>query len=126
MNEFDKKIAEALRKDDADLFGEIDTDPGIFEMLFETFRGKHRWLNLLGAVWTLIFLLLGIAAAVAFFRADATRELVMWASAFILCLSAVALLKVWYWLEMQRVAVMREIKRVELQIARLAARIGSH
>jgi hypothetical protein len=33
------------------------------------------------------------------------------------------MLKVWYWIEMQRIVVMREIKRVELQIARLSARI---
>ncbi|MEE8169622.1 MAG: DUF6768 family protein [Phycisphaerae bacterium] len=38
-------------------------------------------------------------------------------------MSAVAMLKIWYWMEMQRIVVMREIKRVELQIARLAARI---
>ena len=123
MNELDKKIAEAMRKEDAELFQEVGSEPGVFEMLFETFRGKHRWLNMLGAVWTLIFLGLGIASAVAFFRADATRDLLMWASACILCMSAVAMLKIWYWMEMQRIVVMREIKRVELQIALLAARI---
>lgn len=123
MNELDKKIAEALRKEDADLFREIGEEPGIFEMLLETFRGKHRWLNLLGAIWTLAFLVLGIASAVAFFRAEATRGMLTWASACILCMWAVGLAKVWYWMEMQRIVVMREIKRVELQIARLAARL---
>lgn len=123
MKELDKKIAEALRTEDAELFADMDEEPGVIEMLVETFRGKRRWLNLLGAVWTLIFLGLGVAAAVAFFRADATRELVLWASTCILCVSAVAMLKVWYWMEMQRIAVVREIKRVELQIARLASRL---
>lgn len=123
MNELDKKIREALSAEDAELFKEMGDEPGVFEMLLETFRGRNRWMNLLGAVWTLIFLALGIASAVAFFRSQTTRDLVLWASACVLCLSAVALLKVWYWMEMQRIAVMREIKRVELQIARLAARL---
>jgi len=123
MNELDKRITEALRKEDAELFQEIGEEPGIFDMLLETFRGKHRWLNMLGAIWTLAFLVLGIASAVAFFRTDTTREMLMWSSACILCALAVALLKVWYWMEMQRIVVMREIKRVELQIARLAARL---
>jgi len=121
MNDLDKKITEALRREDAELFPGIDDEPGVFEMLLETFRGKHRWLNVLGAAWTLIFLGLGVASAFAFFRADTTRDLLMWATACILCTLAVALLKVWYWMEMQRIVVMREIKRIELQIARLAA-----
>jgi len=123
MQDLDKKIVEALRAEDAELFREAGDEPGVFEMLLDTFRGKRRWLNMLGVVVTLTFLALGIASAVAFFRADATRDLVLWASACILCLSAVAMLKVWYWMELQRIVVMREIKRVELQIARLAARI---
>jgi len=123
MNELEMKIREALQKEDADLFQEIGEEPGIFEMLFETFRGKRRWLNMLGAAWTLIFMGFGIASAVAFFRAEAIRDLVMWAAACVMCVSAVAMIKVWYWMELQRIVVMREIKRVELQIARLAARI---
>lgn len=117
MKELDEKIAEALRKEDADLFGDVGDEPGISEMLLETFRGKRRWLNRLGAMGMLIFLALGGAVCVAFFRADSTRDHVMWASACILCTAAVAMMKIWYWMEMQRVAMMREIKRVELQIA---------
>ena len=123
MKELDKNIAEALRREDADLFAEVGDEPSVFDMLLETFRGKHRWLNLLGAFWTLVFLVLGIAAAIAFFQAKATREMLMWASACTLCMLAVALLKVWFWMEMQRIALMREIKRVELQIACLATRL---
>lgn len=123
MKELDKKITEALRKEDADLFGDIGEEPSLSEMVFETFRGERRWLNILGAILTLIFVVLGISSAVAFFRTDVTRDLIMWASACILCTSAVALLKIWYWMEMQRIVVMREIKRVELQIASLAARL---
>lgn len=123
MSELDSKIREALQKEDAELFQEVGEEPGIFEMLIETFRGRHRWLNMVAAALTLLFLASGIVSAVAFFRAKETRDVVMWAAACVTCLAAVAMLKVWYWLELQRIVVMREIKRVELQIARLAARI---
>ena len=123
MNELDKKIREALRKEDAELFEDFGEEPSVFEMLIETCRGRHRWLNILGAFWTLVFLVLGILAAVKFFSAEATRDIVMWAAACILCMSAVSMLKIWYFLEMQRNAITREIKRLELQIARLAGRI---
>jgi ABC-type sugar transport system permease subunit len=123
MRELDIRIREALRSEDAELFPDFGEEPGVFEMLLETFRGRHRWLNMVGAACTLVFLAIGLGSAVAFFRADETRDLVMWAAICVMCVSAVAMLKVWYWLELQRLVVTREIKRVELQIARLAARI---
>jgi len=123
MNELDKKIQEALRAEDAELFKDFAEEPSVFEMLMETCRGRHRWLNILGAFWTLVFLVLGIVAAVKFFSAEGTRDIVMWAAACIVCVSAVSMLKIWYFLEMNKNSVTREIKRLELQIARLAARI---
>ena len=123
MNELDKKIQEALRAEDAELFKDFAEEPSVFEMLMETCRGRHRWLNILGAFWTLVFLVLGIVAAVKFFGAESTRDIVMWASACIVCVSAVSMLKIWYFLEINKNATTREIKRLELQIARLAARI---
>ena len=123
MNELDKKIQEALRAEDAELFKDFAEEPSVFEMLMETCRGRHRWLNILGAFWTLVFLVLGIVAAVKFFSAEGTRDIVMWAAACIVCVSAVSMLKIWYFLEMHKNALTREIKRLELQIARLASRI---
>jgi hypothetical protein len=35
----------------------------------------------------------------------------------------VTAIKVWYWLEMMRLAIMRDVKRLELQVSRLAERI---
>ncbi len=123
MNELDRKIRETLRKEDAEIFDYLGGEPSVFEMLMETCRGRYRWLNILGAFWTLVFLVLGIVAAVKFFDAETTRDIVMWAATCIICVSAVSMLKIWYFLEMNKNAVTREIKRLELQIARLAGRI---
>lgn len=38
---------------------------------------------------------------------------------------AVAMLKIWSWMEMHKNQVLREVKRLELQVARLAARGAS-
>lgn len=123
MNELDKKIREALRKEDAELYKDFDEEPSVFEMLMDTCRGRRRWLNVLGAFQTLVFIALFIFSAVKFFGAESTRDIVMWAAACILCMTAISMLKIWYFLEMNRNALTREIKRLELQIARLAGRI---
>ncbi len=123
MNDLDEKIREALRSEDAELFGEIGGEPSMFEMVMETFRGRHWWLVVLTGFWTLVFFVLSILSAVRFFRAVEMRDTLMWAAAFIVCMSAVSLLKTWYWMELNKNAITREIKRLELQIARLASRI---
>ena len=40
MSELDKKIREALRKEDAELFDEFGGEPGVFEMLRRRFRAR--------------------------------------------------------------------------------------
>ena len=123
MNELDRKIREALRQEDAEIFEDFGGEPSVLEMLMETVRGRHRWLTLLGVFWGIVFMVLGVLAAIQFFRAQETRDLVMWAAATIVCLSAVSMMKIWYWMELNKNALTREIKRLELQIARLAGRI---
>jgi hypothetical protein len=123
MSELDDRIRQALQDEDAELLAEFGKEPSIFEMLMETVRGRHRWLTVFGVCWGIIFTVLAMVSAVAFFRAEATREMLMWAAACVICVSALSMVKVWYWMELNKNAVTREIKRLELQIARLAARI---
>lgn len=123
MKDLDRKIREAIRAEDADLLEGIDDEPSIFEMLMETMCGRNRWLNVLGGVLTLAFLALAVVCAVKFFGAEQDRDMLMWAAGFIVCIAVVGMLKMWYWMEMQKNALVREIKRLELQIARLAGKV---
>jgi len=123
MNELDKRIQEALRKEDADLLKGFGDEPSILEQVMETFRGRHRWLAFLGVFWGIVFMVLCVLSAIKFFQASETRDMLLWAAACVVCMSAVSMMKVWYWMELNKNAVTREIKRLELQIARLAGRL---
>ncbi len=123
MNDLDKKIRDALRKEDADLFDDVGVEPSIFEMILDTFRGKHWWLSVITVVWSLIFSGLGVVSAVKAVRTEDPREMTLWALAFVFCVLAVSMLKMWFFMEMNKNSITREIKRLELQIARLASRI---
>ena len=76
MNELDKKIREALLQEYAEALKDFDGEPSIFEMLTDTFRGRHRWLNVLGGLFTLVFLGLAIYSAIQFFNVDSQRDLI--------------------------------------------------
>lgn len=125
MSKLDDKIRTALQEKDRELFDEYSGEQGLFEMVAETFRGRHRWLVVLVWFYSVVFFGLTIFTAIRFFQVDATsvRELIAWAIAFVFCFSAVTMLKMWYFMEMNKNSTIREIKRVELQIARLAGRL---
>jgi uncharacterized membrane protein YciS (DUF1049 family) len=124
MNELDNKIREALRKEDAELFEEFCSEPSMYEMIMETFRGKYRWMAFVAVFWTLVFIVLFILAGIRFFNAETTKDMLMWAAGCVVCWSAVFMMKVWYWMELNKNSLTREIKRLELQIARLAGRLN--
>ncbi len=123
MKELDDKIREALRKEDAEVFDDWGSEPSMFTLVMDTFRGRHKWLVMLTVFWSLTFFVLAIVSAVKFFNTEDSRDMMLWALGFVFCMSAVSMLKVWFWMELNKNAIMREIKRVELQIARLAGRI---
>jgi len=123
MNDLDKRIQEALRKEDAELLRDFVEQPSLFEQVTETFRGRGRWLAFVGVFWGIVFTVVWIWAAVRFFYAETTRDIVMWAAICMMCIAAVWGIKAWYFMGLNKNAVTREIKRLELQIARLASRL---
>jgi hypothetical protein len=125
MTDIDEKIREALRREDAELLEHYQAEPPVHELLIQTFRGRHVWMNVLAAVFTFLFLGLSLFALYRFFQAERTQALIAWASGFLWSSLAVAMLKMWFWMEIQRNSVVREIKRLELQVANLSRQLDA-
>lgn len=124
MKDIDDKIREALREEDLELLEHYRAEPPIYEMLMETFRGRHRWLNLFVFTWTIVILGLLVAVAYQFFHTESTRAMIAWATGFLSGIVWIAMMKIWFWLEMNKNSLTREIKRLELQLANLSRRIA--
>jgi hypothetical protein len=125
MKNIDDQIREALRRDDAELLEHYRGDLPIHEQLVETFHGRNRWLSALAFVFTFAAFGLVCVAAYQFFQVETTRAMIAWAAAFMWGALSVAMLKMWFWLEMHRNNVTREIKRLELQIANLSRQLAA-
>ena len=125
MTDIDEKIREALRREDAELLEHYQTEPPVHELLIETFRGRRVWMSSLAVVFTFVFFGLSLFALYGFFHAEGTRSLIAWASGFLWSSLAVAMLKIWFWMEIQRNSVVREIKRLELQVANLSRQLDA-
>lgn len=97
-------------------------DEGMIRQMAATFRGRMRFWVALTWLATALWTAAAVWAAIAFFHATEHRDWIMYAAIFIVSALAVAMLKLWNLMEMNRNTHTREIKRLELQIARLAER----
>ena len=117
MSQSDDHMRDALRREDV---GEAS----VHELLIEAFRGRNRWMNVLAFVFTLAGLAMAIVAAYQFFHVDDTRAMIAWAACFLMFIVWIAMLKIWFWMEIQKHSITREIKRLELQVANLSRQLG--
>jgi len=119
INNLDEKIRKALSRDDAKMLGDPDDGLRLDQLVLSALKQGNRFMNGIAMVFTFVFMGLAIYAAVQFFEGNGTKELIAWAVGFSMCILAVSMLKLWFWMEMQRVLMTREVKRVELLAARL-------
>ena len=54
------------------------------------------------------------------FGAETTRMQIAWSVGFLASNMGVAMMKMWFWMQMDKNTVIREVKRLELQVATLA------
>lgn len=110
----------------ADRRPDTDGELGLLGEIVASFRGRHRWLMI--AVWgeTLAFLGLTIFATVRFFDAVTLREHVGWATLAAVAFTSMVAVKIWYHNWLNRSAVLRQVKRLEREIAQLRTALRSN
>lgn len=123
MNDLDQAIRQSLSAEDAELLDRLGADQALHRQVLATFEGRLRWWNVAG--WIAGVVLFGVASVLAwrFVQAEELREMLRWGAASALAFAGIALVKIWFWLELQKSAIVREVKRLELQVASLAAQI---
>lgn len=115
----DDKIREELaaRTEEIDRL-ELD-ERGLFGMLFRVFTGSLRRWAAFGMAMTLAFTALTFWTGYEFFVAADTDARVFWGVLALAGFHAMSMFKMWFFMEMNRHSTLREIKRVEVEVARL-------
>ena len=123
MTDLDQAIRESLSSEDTELFDRLGADQALHRQVLATFEGQLRWLNAAG--WIAGLVLFGVASVSAwrFVQAQELGDMLRWGAASALGFAGVALVKVWFWMELQKNSIMREVKRLELQVASLATQL---
>tara|TARA_R110001632_G_scaffold58548_3_gene142496 strand:- start:1409 stop:1786 length:378 start_codon:yes stop_codon:yes gene_type:complete len=118
MEEIDSLIKETLNQEEAKFYDDLNEE-GLFGMVRSLFKGKLKWVIVM--MITVNFIVLGflIYAFIQFFNATETFELIKWTVAIFVGLMMMSMLKLFSWMQMNKNALMREIKRLELLISSL-------
>jgi hypothetical protein len=120
--DIDDAIRSALSAEDASAFARFDQHPSLPAEALATLQGRHRGINSLG--WIAGFALFAVGCYF-WWRMAGTgdlREAMSWGMGAGMAFLGLSLIKVWFWMELQSNRILREVKRVELQVAVLASR----
>lgn len=117
--DFDKLITDALSEEEASYYKKL-AQPSIIELVTETFTGRYRVLTYIAVPLALVIAVLTIYAFYQMYLAVELRDLIIWSALGIVGLIASLGIKIWFWMQMTNNQILRELKRLELQIASLA------
>ncbi len=122
MRDVDNLIEEALGREEKEILDRIGDDPGFFGMAFGLFSGRLGWVNILLMVVQAVAFLAGAYAAWMFFAAGDTVSQLRWGLPSVVLLILATMIKMAMWPNIHADRLMRELKRIELQLARSASK----
>ena len=106
--------------DDPDLYDPSKED-SLRSMISEFYSRRMRSIAILLWVMGLVLMAVAIIVAVLFFQAGAVKHQILYATIFLWCMSWFTMVKIFAWQTIYRNSIKREIKRLELRVAELAA-----
>lgn len=123
MEDIDHLIKETLNEEEAKFYDSLE-EQNVLGMIGGLFKGKNKWILILMNIMTLIFFGLFIYCTVHFFEATETNQLIKWGIGGLVFLIGLSMLKIFAWMQMDKNALLREIKRLELQVSSLSGKIS--
>lgn len=103
--------------------GPVDDDDSLLGMLRSFYNRRMVGWVVLTWSYGIALMALCIYAALRFFRAHATRDLILWATLFLTGVILLSLLKVFAWQLIHRMAIKGRIHRIEQSLDILAEEI---
>ncbi|OUR99026.1 hypothetical protein A9Q86_13240 [Flavobacteriales bacterium 33_180_T64] len=123
MDDIDQLIKETLTEEEAKFYDSLE-EQNVLAMISGLFTGKNKWIIILMNIMTVVFFGFFVYCVIQFFDTTETNELLKWGIGSLVFLLGVSMLKVFAWMQMDKNAVLREIKRLELQVSSLSGKLS--
>ncbi len=123
MRNLDDSIKQALEQEDREWFDSL-AEPSPLGQVLDSFKSRNRLMIAVSMVFGLVMTALSFWFAFRMFQAGDVRTTVLWSAGLVLAIHGISMMKLWYFMELQKNTTIREIKRVELQVARLQSKLN--
>lgn len=117
MSKLDKMIEEALSAEDRAVLSRFG-EQGLLGEIGGLFSGKMGWWVALTMLVQVALFAAGLYAAAQFLTLDDPVRVMRWGVAAAVWFMAMGVIKLMHWQQMQANRILREVKRLELQMAR--------
>ncbi len=117
MNHLDQQIQDALQL--ASEMPDRQEESSLTQDILDTFHGKHRGLMIISWIKMIVIGLLVYFCIYQFFQQDTIMGMIAYATATLICLLSASAILLFIWIRMNHNTTVREIKRLELQVALL-------
>ncbi len=118
MSTFEDRLLTSLNAEDEAFLKELEQDTGLFQQMGMTFTGPLRYWTAFAFVFSFCFFLMAVWAAYNMFQAENLKHVILWGTLVGWCSLSVGLVKIWFWMRMNHLNVLRELKRIELRLVK--------
>ncbi len=122
MSKLDEAISETLSKEDAEFLSRFEDEPGFSQQMFSILRGPMSWIYWLFLIFAVPIGILGVYAGWKFATEPDLVAMIRWGGLTAFCLAVLITVRIVFFLQINTNQILRELKRVELQVARGQAR----
>lgn len=117
MRDFDTELKNLLSEGDDAFIGDAVDETGYYQYAWNSFRGKGSGMRIMAWGGILTFGALTILCVWLMLTAETQRMLIIYAAFAIMLNSAQIALKLWFNMQINRVALSRELRRLQLVVA---------
>ena len=122
MTDIDDGIRAGLDADDRAFLASLDDERGLFRQLGDSLGGPlGGWAKVVFAM-TFVMGIVLLVSVWQLLTADTTRDQILWATAAMALVMSTGFLKDWLFSRMNMFTVLREVKRLQVQVAMLEAK----
>lgn len=121
--DIDQLIKDTLTQEEAKFYDSLE-EQNLLQMISGLFSGKNSWIVIMMSIVQVVFFGFFIYCAIQFFNTEETNALIKWGVFGTISLIGSSMLKLFSWMQMDKKAIIREIKRLELQVSSLSSKIS--
>lgn len=124
MTQAEDAIRRALSPEDLRAYDALGRDLSPIEEALNAFSTQYRLFAAMAWAGGVLMFLVAVYCMWRFAQASDTRGMLAWSGGAAFALFSLGMLKMWFFLEMQKNSIVREVKRLEFQVASLATLVA--